>query len=408
VAAAASLAGRPRPAAGQLLAELARANLITEHEPGRYGCHDLLAAYAADLAHDTEGAAGCRAATSRLLDHYTHTAHTAARLLEPARDPTLLPLAEPAAGTTPEQLADDGAANQWLADELPVLLAALQPAADSGFGTHAWQLAWALHTFLQRRGRWHDWVGAWQAVLAAAGQLGEPAAAGYAHRARAVASTWLGRYPEADANLQRALQLYAQAGDQAGQAYTHLAHAGRWERQDRADRSLHHAEQALRLYRAAGHDRGQAHALNAVGWFHVLLGDHARALASCGEALALHQQAGDRTGEAATWDSLGYAHHQLGHAAQAVDCYQHALDIYRDIGDRYWEADTFSHLGDAQHAAGEDAAARVAWHRALEILTELDHPDAATVRRKLIRPAQPLTPAPDLPGEASASASSGG
>jgi hypothetical protein len=36
-----------------------------------------------------------------------------------------------------------------------VLLAALQLAATTGADTHTWQLAWALHTFLDRRGHWH-------------------------------------------------------------------------------------------------------------------------------------------------------------------------------------------------------------------------------------------------------------
>ncbi|HEU4423406.1 MAG TPA: BTAD domain-containing putative transcriptional regulator, partial [Pilimelia sp.] len=44
--AAASLAGIPPDQARPLLAELARAHLITEHRPGRYAFHDLMRAYA--------------------------------------------------------------------------------------------------------------------------------------------------------------------------------------------------------------------------------------------------------------------------------------------------------------------------------------------------------------------------
>jgi tetratricopeptide (TPR) repeat protein len=406
-AAAASLAGLPLPAAGRLLAELTRASLITQHAPGRYSFHDLLAAYAADVAHDTESEGGRGAATTRLLDHYVHTAHSAARLLDPFQDPILLPLTGPAPATTPEQPAGAEEAAAWLQAERPVLLATIRLAAGAGSVTHAWQLAWALHTFLQRRGRWHDWAGAWQTVVADTDQLANPAAAGYAHRARAVAGTWLGRYSEARTHLRRALQLYAEAGDPAGQAYTHLALAGHWERQNQPEQSLDHAQQALLLYRAAGHPRGQANALNAVGWFCVKIGDYAQALDSCGQALALHQQAGDRSGEASTWDSLGYAHHHLGHAAEAIDCYQHALDIYRDLGDQYWQADTFSHLGDTHAAAGDDTAARAAWKNALEILTDLDHPDAAAVRRKLIRAVDAPRPASARPGATASSRARG-
>ena len=74
---------RARPAA--LLAELTRAHLLTEHAPGRYAFHDLLRAYAAELAraHDDQDAQD--AAVGRVLDHYLHTAHRAATVMEPFR-----------------------------------------------------------------------------------------------------------------------------------------------------------------------------------------------------------------------------------------------------------------------------------------------------------------------------------
>ena len=50
VAAAASLAAILLGQARALLAELARAHLLTEHRPGRYAFHDLLRAYATELA----------------------------------------------------------------------------------------------------------------------------------------------------------------------------------------------------------------------------------------------------------------------------------------------------------------------------------------------------------------------
>src|SRR3954471_21624402 len=48
--AAAALAGTPVAATRRLLAQLTRANLATEHLPGRYTQHDLLRTYAAELA----------------------------------------------------------------------------------------------------------------------------------------------------------------------------------------------------------------------------------------------------------------------------------------------------------------------------------------------------------------------
>jgi tetratricopeptide (TPR) repeat protein len=382
-AAAASLAGHPLTEARQVLTELTRANLLTEHAPGRYTFHDLLRAYATDLTH-THGTDNTHhAAMTRLLDHYTHTAHTADRLLDPHRDPIGLPLATPAPNTRPEHPTNHQEATAWLTAEYPVLLAALRRAADAGYDTHTWQLAWALFTFLDRRGHWHDLIAAWQKALNAAHRLGDPAVQAYAHRLLADADTMIGRHADAHTHLQCALDLYNQVGDRVGQAGTHRVLAYLWWRQGHPDKALDQAQQALSLYRAAGHRRGQAVALNSVGWCHALLGDHAQALTYCGQALTLFQQLGDRYGQANTWDSLGYTHQHLGHHTQAIDCFQHALNLFRDLGDRYNEAETLTRLGDTHHAAGNTTATRATWTHALDILTDLDHPTAAAIHTKL-------------------------
>jgi len=381
-AAVASLAGLAPAETRRLLAELVRATLLTEHTPGRYGFHDLLRAYAVDLTHAVDPDHLRRAALGRMLDHYLHTAHTAARLLHPHREPIPLALTPPASGVTPEQLAEYGQAMAWLAAEHTVLLASVRLAAEAGFDIHCWQLAWTLTTFLDRRGHWHDRRTTWQTALTAAGRL-DPAAQAYAHRDLAAAHTRLGRYPDAHIHLQHALRLYTHIGDHTGRARTHGALGVLWVRQGRPEQALDHSRQALALFRAAGHRRGQAHALNAVGWCHVLLGDHQQALTCCLQALTLLQEFGDRDGQAVAWDGLGYAHHHLAQHTQAADCYQHALDLSRDLGDRCLEAIVLTHLGDTRHAVGDPTAARTAWTQALDILTDLDDPDTHAVRAKL-------------------------
>jgi tetratricopeptide (TPR) repeat protein len=381
VPAAASLTGLPVNETRPLLDQLARANLLTEHSPDRYTLHDLLRAYATQLAHTTDTDQQRHTATHRILDHYLHTAYTADRLLYPGRDP--LALAPPQPGVAPEHPADRAQALAWFTAERPVLLAAVDRATTTGFDTHTWQLAWALWDFLDRRGHWHDWADVGRAAVAAAGRLGDPTAQAYAHRNLALAYTRLGRLVDAHTQLSHALDRATQVGDQAGQAHTHLKLAYLWERRGHHAQALDHARRALDLYRAAGHQDGQADALNAVGWCHALLGDPQQALTSCQQALTLQQGLDDHIGQAATWDSLGYAHHHLGHHTHAVTCYQHALDLYRDLGDRYNEAVTLTNLGDTHHTAGNPTAARDAWQHALTILDDLDRPDADTVRTKL-------------------------
>jgi tetratricopeptide (TPR) repeat protein len=379
--AAASLAGLSPSRVRPLLAELASASLISEHLPGRYALHDLLCAYAAGQARliDADGERG--EALGRVLDHYLQTAYAADRLLDPTRDP--ITLAPPRPGVTPERLAGHGQALAWFTAEHPVLMAAVDTAASSGLDTCIVQLAWALWTFLDWQGHWHDQAAVQQAAVAAARRLADPRAEAGARFSLGRACIQPGRLDEARAHLRDALRLYGQTGDRAGQARIHISLAYACEREGRVAEALDHARQALDLYQADGNRRGEAVALNDVGWCHGLLGDHEQALTACERALRLFQELGNRAAEANAWDSLGYAHQHLGHSAQAIACYQHALDLVRERGDRYDQADFLTHLGDTHHAIGAQAAARDAWQQALAILDDLYHPDAAQVRAKL-------------------------
>jgi hypothetical protein len=102
--AAASLAGHPVAQVRPLLAELARAHLVVEHAPSRYAFHDLLRAYAGELAHTQDTGTDRRAATHRMLDHYLHTAHGADLLLYGHSETITPDPAQP--GVSAERLSD--------------------------------------------------------------------------------------------------------------------------------------------------------------------------------------------------------------------------------------------------------------------------------------------------------------
>ncbi len=377
-AAAASLAALTIAQTERLLAELTRANLLTRYTPGRYTLHDLLRFYAAEQAEQTESDEQRHAASHRFLDHYLHTACAADRLLDPTRDPIVLTPPQP--GANPQHHADHGRAFDWFSAEHPVLLAAMQHAAATGFDTHAWQLAWALRTFLLRQGHWHDQAAAGHLALAAARRLGDPVAQALAHRQIATADSRFGRFEDAHAQLTRALDIYTEIGDQVGQAQTHLSLGNVWDRRGQTRMALDHSRQCLRLFEAAGHRHGQASALNNLGWCHSQLGEYQQALTFCEQALALQQELGDRGGQAGAWDSLGYAHHRLGDLSQALACYEQTLRLVREVGDKYEEATALTRIGDTHDAVGNAGEARDAYKQALSILTELDHPDAEAVR----------------------------
>jgi tetratricopeptide (TPR) repeat protein len=378
---AASLAGLPPPAVEPLLAELTDAHLLAEHGRGRYALHDLLRAYAAELAEATETAVQRRAALHRLLDHYVHTAARASRLLDPHDDPIELPA--PQAGVTVTHIEGHREALDWFTGECSGLLAAVVTAVRTAFDRHACQLAAAVMEFLQRRGHWHDLTATQRAALDAANRLADRPAQARAHLNLARAHAFLGRYDDARCHLLRALELFRKLDDLTGQANTHLKLGGLLALQGRHDVAVDHACAALDLFRAVDHRGGIARALNNVGWYQAHLGDHRAAVACCRRALHLHRDLGDRRGQADTWDSLGYAHHRLGRHRQAAACYRRALALYRDLGDRHNQACTLVRLGDAGFAAQDRRAAGEAWQDAFDIFDEFDHPDAAEVNVKL-------------------------
>jgi hypothetical protein len=116
-AAAASLAGVPIGAVRRMLAELARAHLLTELRPGRYAFHDLLRAYAAELVEAAEDGAERAVVIRRMLDHYLVTAYRAGMLLRPHQGSMEL-----RPGITPEEIGSLRDALAWFAVEQAVLL----------------------------------------------------------------------------------------------------------------------------------------------------------------------------------------------------------------------------------------------------------------------------------------------
>jgi hypothetical protein len=381
--AAASLLGDTSAYTQRLLTELARTNLIREYTTGRYTLHDLLHAYANDLTEATDPEDHRRAAAARLFDYYMHTAHDAARLLDPHKDPIEIPLTTPATVVNPDHFADRGQANSWLAGERRVLLSVLRYAIQSGHDTRAWQLAWTLRHFLDRQGHVQDLALTGELAAAAAQRMDTPIARAFAERIRARAHSLLGHSTEADECLNQALRLCALANDPAGQGWIHTDLALNWASQSRYDKSVTHSRQALALFAAADNLAGRAHALNDIGWYHTMLGNHAEGVAYCESSLALWQDLGNMGGEDETLASLGYAHRQLGNYAQAIECYQRSIALFAQHGNSVAQGRELVALGDTHHDAGDNQAASHAYRQAHTVLAMLDHPEAEVAHKRL-------------------------
>jgi DNA-binding SARP family transcriptional activator len=377
-AAAASLAAIPMGDARPLLAELSRASLINEASPGRYAFHDLLRAYASELA---TGEDDQEAAVGRLADHYLHGGHSAALLLNPARKP--IDLDRSRSGTVHQALYSTKEALDWFGAEHHVLIAMVDLAVARGLDARAWQLAWTLTSYFDWQGHWRDQLRTTGAALPAAVRLGDPYAQAHMYRGLARAHTRLREYEAAQANYEHALDLYLTLGDLSGQADILNNLAGVFHYFGRDDLSLEYAQRALAIYTTIGDLIGQARCLNDIGYANALLGRYQEAVRHCRLALDRYRDLDDPHGEADAWDSLGYAYHNLGEHRQAIAAYQAALAAFEEFGDRANQAATLDHLGDSYEASGRLQAARDAWRRAYAIYDDLGFPDADRLRAKL-------------------------
>jgi len=380
-AAAASLAGIPVPDANGLLAELITAQLAAEAHPGRYSLHDLLHAYAEELADATDPEPERQAAIRRLLDHYRHTADAADRILNPGQVPLTLDPA--AAGVALVRIDGHHEALDWFTTEYPVLRAAVELANGLGFHWHAWQLVWFLGTFFELQTRWPDWVELGRVAVDSAQRSGDPMGQAHAHRSLGYAHFRVGDLEAARDHLTRSVEMFSQHGDERGAGHGHRLLGQLYEQQGDLETAFEHVQRARELFRDSGHRAGYANTLNGLGWLHIQRGDPRPALAYCEEAVAIYRELGSGMGEVQTLHSLGTAYHRLGQYPDAIASFEQALVLGRSLGYRPFEATTLADLGDTYEAAGDRDAARDAWSRAYAILRDLDHLDADRIEAKL-------------------------
>ena len=386
VPAAASLMGRTTSEVRSWLSNLSHAHLVTEQRPGRFALHDLVRAYAKELAVAIDTKDSVQAKRRRLIDHYLLTAHEANRFIAPLKGVQVTVI--PHTGVACESIGDEQQGLAWFAREYEVLLRIVQLAASSGHDAATTDLVWLFGAFLRRRGLWASWHEILENAIRAAERLGDPNRLAQAYRGQAQLHLQRGSYGDARRPLELALELLEQVGDRAAQARVHENLAVVLGRLGDPSSARRQAAQALRLHRSANDRIGEGNALNVLGWYHAQATNYRTALRLCTQALDLLTQLGDRVGQAATWDTLGFIHHGLGEFEHAVSSYQRSIDLNRALGDRHSLASALTHLGDSHASAGRTGAARAAWLAARETLDDLTHPDVEDVCQRLDEPGQ--------------------
>ncbi len=325
--AAAAVAGTDLAGAHRLLDELARAHLIEETRPGRFGMHDLLRAYAAEQSAQCS-AEDRRSALTRLLDYHLHAAGAAVRTGIPGSRP---PGGSPA-GPVPD-FPGAAEARAWLDLERANLLAAAELAGVHRL-PHVGQLASVIAGYLDTRAYYQDVLALADLALRTARDRADRAAEASALSLLATAYRRLGDYAAARQRYEQALAIDVAADDRAGQAAAlHGLGILDW-RQGRYGPAAERLDAALGTYRDLADRGGQGSALHGLGIVYRRLGRYADAVAHYEQALELHRAAADRAAEARTLGNLGVVYLRLGRYDEALRHGERSLAIHRELGDR--------------------------------------------------------------------------
>ena len=394
--AVAALAGATAGQARQALDLLGRAHLIQPTGPGRYEMHDLLRAYARELAAICDGKDEHQAALTGLFDYYLYTAAAATDTLHPAERhgrPRIPPPATPVPPVT-----DPAAARAWLDAERATLVAVTAHTAAHGWPAHATRLAASLFRYLDSGSHYPEAITIHTHARDAARHAGDRAAEATALNHLAGPHRRQGRYQQAIGQYRQALALFRQTGDRTGQAHAlgNLGNVSADQGHYQAAISLH--EQALGLYRQIDDRVGEARTLGNLGYIEERQGRYQRAGRHHRQSLAIARETGNRTTECIALINLGtvalrqdryrqatgHLHLALalcretgyrffeaealtrisgvclgqGRLQEAADHLQAALALYRETGHRSGEADAFNSLGEILLATGQPGHAR--------------------------------------------------
>ncbi|MET0236891.1 MAG: tetratricopeptide repeat protein [Kibdelosporangium sp.] len=407
--AAAAITGYSREDTNHALDALIGAHLVHQDRADRYSMHDILHAFARDLADE-------RTAVIRMADWYLRSLANARMLL--IKDDHPVPELPSEAGTTPLTFAAESKALQWCMAERPTLVAMTHHAARHGLDDHVWRFAGCLGDLLDRSGDIYEQVEIHKAGWDAAERLADRQATAGCLNNLGKAFVRLHRHDLAERFLGLALPIFEEIGDVLGAAVCrHNLGTVYLERGD-PHRALESYQQALAQCVEIQHEWSEAHVHHRLGDCYRSLDNAAEADKSYQLALVLWIRLGDQRGRGVTLASLGQLHLEQGNTAAAIDFCQASLiihqqtadhgstanalctlasalvlrspqkamahaqtaaAIYRELGDPLEQTRALTVLATAYEKAGELDNARDTWTRVHKALGTLDDPRAADV-----------------------------
>jgi tetratricopeptide (TPR) repeat protein len=371
--AAAALLGETVERARALLDVLTGAHMLEQTGAARYQYHDLLRAYAADLAVSQEEEDARRAALLRVAQWYLFTADAAMRATQTLRS-SVLTDDRPAADIRPQILSDQASAHEWFLAERANLLALVRVSAVARLDEMTWQLSATLQTLQGAHNAADDRLTMGRLGLEATRRLGDRGAEARMLQALGFADKAAGRIERAAEHHRAALEIYERRRDTLGAVEAlnsiGLIHLRRRELDD----AVTCFERAVTLAVIHGHRAWYAVALDNLAQTRLDAGMLSEAVGLAETALRAHEEVGSAGGpRLETLITLIRAHRESGHPDQAEE-YASTAERLLASGSRYLglEVDVLLERAAIMRLLGDFDSAYEAYATCLQHLRQLN------------------------------------
>lgn len=376
VSSVAALVGADQGSTMRLLNRLLAVGLLDQVRTGRYAMHDLVRAYAAELAASSPS--GTVEALRRMYNWYAWSAETARSALR-GRSSATFGIADT---LQPLPSIDDArSAYTWFVDEAPALRAALEGSVEVDAHHETILLARALFAFHHTSNFTADAADVLVPALAAARAIRSREAEGDTLVMLGLSSLGTHDLDAARRHLECALEIAREIDDVVGECIV-LNNLGLVLKDlGRVSEAVRSGENAMALARRIDQPSRIAAALNNLAFGYLAAGRLEDARAAAVEAVDLRRSLGDAHETAVSLDTLGTVQLEGGDPGSACHSYEAALAIHRDSGSGWYEAYVLQNVGRALAAMGDSAQARASWEQALQLMDE----DRAADRVELSR-----------------------
>jgi tetratricopeptide (TPR) repeat protein len=392
-AVAAVTGNRPRQA-GALVKTIARASLARPESGGRFGMHDLIGTYAAELAEATPD----EQARTRLFSYYLHTAQQADAWVAPSRYRLPLPGSTP----IPAPFRNYDEALRWFDAECQNMVALCLPCEDPSAGSQPgqaqvggdefdplrWRLAFQLKSYFFLSKRIHEWLLSHEAALAAAIRVGDRSGEAMTRNNLGLAWHERGDDDQALAQYEAAERLFVDVGDPHGASNALANQAVVHRRRGDLDQALALNDRALGFYRqaAAEHPSSRRYiaiTLHSIALVETECSQYTDAEGHLRESLELCAELGMTMDLARAWNALGAVLVLAGRPGDARDAHEAAVAAGKACGSRFEEAAAWQGLAAVAAATGDRSHAQQCLDAALELFTQLGSARADEVRANL-------------------------